>query len=46
VYFLPDERVVAFLKVMDQVRKREEAKGNYMMANKFKKVFERWSQDE
>ena len=46
VYFLPDDRVVAFLKVMDFVRKREEAHGNYMMANKFKKIFDRWSQDE
>jgi hypothetical protein len=46
VYFLPDERIVAFLKIMDFVRKRKEEEGNYMMANKFKKIFDRWSQDE
>jgi|TARA_B110001450_G_scaffold169057_1_gene157604 hypothetical protein len=46
VYCLPDERIVAFLKVMDEMRKRYEAVGNYMMANKFKKIFDRWSQDE
>ena len=46
VYFLPDERIIAFLKIMNEMRKRYEAAGNYMMANKFKKIFERWSQDE
>ena len=46
VYFLPDERIVAFLRIMNEVRKRSEANGNYMLANKFKKVFDRWSKDE
>lgn len=46
VYFLPDERVVAFLKIMNEMRKRYEGVGNYMMANKFKKIFDRWSADE
>jgi hypothetical protein len=43
VYFLPDERIIAFLKIMNEMRKRYESVGNYMMANKFKKIFERWS---
>ena len=43
VYFLPDDRIVAFLKIMNEMRKRFESVGNYMMANKFKKVFDRWS---
>ena len=46
VYFLPDERILMFLKVMDELRKYYEKDGNYMMANKFKKIFDRWSQDE
>ena len=46
VYFSPDERVVAFLKIMNEMRKRYEGVGNYMMANKFKKIFDRWSADE
>jgi len=46
VYFLPDERIVAFLKIMNEMRKRYESVGNYMMANKYKKIFDRWSQDE
>lgn len=46
VYFLPDERIVAFLKIMNEIRKRYEAVGDYMMANKFKKIFDRWSDDE
>lgn len=46
VYFLPDERIVAFLKIMNEMRKRYESVGNYMMANKFKKIFDRWSADE
>jgi hypothetical protein len=28
------------------MRKRYESVGNYMMANKYKKIFDRWSQDE
>ena len=28
------------------MRKRYEGAGNYLMANKYKKIFERWSQDE
>lgn len=31
---------------MDEMRRRYESVGNYMMANKFKKIFERWSSDE
>jgi hypothetical protein len=46
VYFLPDERVVAFLKIMNEMRKRFEMDGNYVMANKFKQVFDKWSLDE
>jgi hypothetical protein len=46
VYFLPDERIVAFLKIMNEMRKRYESEGNYMQANKFKRVFDRWSGDE
>jgi hypothetical protein len=46
VYFLPDERIVAFLKIMNEMRKRHESDGNYMLANKFKRIFDRWSGDE
>jgi hypothetical protein len=46
VYFLPDERIIAFLSIMNELRKRYEENGNYMMANKFKQVFDRWSGDE
>jgi len=31
---------------MNEMRKRYESVGNYMMANKFKKIFDRWSVDE
>lgn len=31
---------------MNEMRKRYEATGNYLMANKFKKIFDRWSEDE
>ena len=31
------------LRIMNEIRKRYESVGNYMMANKFKGVFERWS---
>ena len=33
-------------RVMDEMRKRFELADNYMMANHFRKIFERWSQDE
>ena len=46
VYFLPDDRIVIFLKIMDQMRKRYEKTGDYMMSNQFRRIFERWSQDE
>ena len=31
---------------MDELRKKYEKIGNYMMANKYKKIFDRWSNDE
>ena len=31
---------------MDELRKIHEKNGEYMLANKFKKIFDRWSQDE
>lgn len=31
---------------MELIRKKNEKEGNYMMANKFKKIFDRWSKDE
>lgn len=43
VYFLPDERIIAFLKVINEMRKRYEGAGNYLMANRYKKIFDRWS---
>ena len=46
VYFLPDDRIVMFLKIMDSMRKRYEKTGDYMMSNQFRRIFERWSQDE
>jgi hypothetical protein len=46
VYFLPDERIIVFLKCVNDMRKRYEQAGNYLMANKFKRLFDRWSEDE
>jgi len=31
---------------MNEIRKRYEHVGDYMMANRFKKIFDRWSDDE
>ena len=28
------------------MRKRYESAGNYLMANRYKKIFDRWSEDE
>ena len=33
VYFLPDDRIVVFLKIMDSMRKKYEKTGDYMMSN-------------
>ena len=36
VYFLPDERIVTFLKILNEMRKRFEGAHNYMMADRLK----------
>lgn len=46
VYFLPDERVVAFLKLVNAARRRYEEENNYLMADQYRDVFKRWSLDE
>lgn len=46
VYFLPDERVVAFLKLVNAARRRYEDENNYLMADQYRDVFKRWSLDE
>ena len=42
VYFLPDDRVVCFLKVAEECRKRCEAKSDYNNAFKYKDVIKVW----
>ena len=42
VYFLPDERVVALLKITNHVKKKCEKENDYMNANNLKHVFENW----
>jgi hypothetical protein len=42
VYFLPDERVVALLKITNHVKKMCEKANDYMNANNLKMVFENW----
>jgi hypothetical protein len=37
---------IIYFRIMNEIRKRYENVGNYMMANKFKKIFDRWSFDE
>ena len=46
VYFLPDERVMAFLKLVNQMRKKYEVDTNYLMASSLKDVFTRWGREE
>ncbi len=46
VYFLPDERVVAFLRLLNSARKRYEAQNNYLMADQYKEIFTKWREDE
>ena len=42
VYFLPDERVVALLKITNHVKKKCEKANDYVNANNLKMVFENW----
>ena len=42
VYFLPDERIVTFLKILNEMRKRFDGAQNYMMADRLKNIFNNW----
>ena len=46
VYFLPDERIMAFQKLVNLMRRRYEGDQNYMTANSLKDVFSTWGQEE
>jgi hypothetical protein len=46
VYFLPDEKVLGFLKIMNQLRINGEATGDYGKAKLMKMRFEEFSRAE
>lgn len=46
VYFLPDEKVIGFLKIMNALRKHAEERGDYNKAKIMKKKFEEFSKAE
>lgn len=46
VYFLPDDKVLAFLRIMNQLRVNAEAKGDYTRAKMMKLRFEEFSRAE
>ena len=46
VYFLPDERVVNLLKIVNHVRKKCELEQKYVQANQLKMVFDNWRLQE
>jgi hypothetical protein len=46
VYFLPDERVVALLKITNHVKKKCERVSDYANANNLTLVFENWRNQE
>ena len=46
VYFLPDEKVIGFLKIMNQLRQAYDRDGNYKQAKLLKLKFEELSKAE
>jgi hypothetical protein len=46
VYFLPDERIINLLRVMNFIRKRCEQEQSYVQANQLKMVFTNWKTQE
>jgi len=46
VYFLPDEKVIGFLKLMNQLRIQAEKKGDYRRAKLMKVKFDEFSKAE
>mmetsp|Transcript_53823 Transcript_53823/g.73750 ORF Transcript_53823/g.73750 Transcript_53823/m.73750 type:complete len:92 (+) Transcript_53823:124-399(+) len=46
VYFLPDEKVIGFLKIMNQLRHAYDRQGNYNKAKLLKMKFEELSKAE
>jgi len=46
VYFLPDDKVLGFLKIMNYLRLVAEQKGDYGRAKTMKKRFEEFSKAE
>lgn len=46
VYFLPDEKVLAFLRIMNQLRINAETRGDYTKAKMMKLRFEEFSRAE
>jgi len=46
VYFLPDEKVVGFLKLLNHNRQEREKEGDYATAKQMKTKFEEFSKAE
>lgn len=46
VYFLPDDKVLAFLRIMNQLRVNAETKGDYTRAKLMKLRFEEFARAE
>lgn len=46
VYFLPDDKVLSFLRIMNQLRVNAEATGDYTRAKMMKMRFEEFSRAE
>lgn len=46
VYYLPDDRVMAYLKLVNQMRKKYELDQNYIMANELREIFTKTGKDE
>lgn len=46
VYFLPDDKVLAFLRIMNQLRVNAETSGDYTRAKMMKMRFEEFSRAE
>jgi len=43
VYFLPDDKIVSFLKILNELRKKYEKEENYVKAKLLKQRFEELS---
>jgi hypothetical protein len=46
VYFLPDERIIFFLSVIRELKKKSEAAGSYSMIGQYSQLLERYRKDE